>query len=120
MEQKLVLVVDEEPHILKAFRNFLGKENCQMIGATNVREVNNILSRHRIDLLIFGISSSESAMIQTIRKIKEKFADLPIIVMSAFTEIRYRQDFRDLQIRFLAKPIDIYELRRAVYTVMQE
>ncbi len=109
-------MVDDEPHILRAFKNFLTNENFKMTGVKIISEAEEILQHIKMDLLIVNIEEKDNSTYSVIKKLRQESPDLPIIAVSAYTELQYRECFKELAFNsFLPKPIDIYSLRQAVH-----
>lgn len=117
MEEKLVLIIEEEEHTLTAYSNFLQREEISMMSAGTIDAARDLLKRKKIDLLIVNLSKEDNVQLSHIKKLQRDYPQLPFILTSAVTEIQYNKDFQKLRLPFLAKPIDIYKLRRAVQSV---
>lgn len=119
MEEKVVLVIEEEPHTLKAFEDFLQKEHFRMLAAPSLKAGRALLKQRRVDLLIVDLGQPDAALFSDIHRLRRRYPDLPIILTSSMTELRYNKDFKKLQLPLLPKPIDIYELRQTVQQLVQ-
>jgi DNA-binding response OmpR family regulator len=104
----LILVVDESPAILAGFEKILKKEHFLISKSTQPETVLEIIkSRHPsvviLDMKMPGYSSSE-----LLRQIKKYDRDLPVIIMTAYTNMFTEKDALNLGAdAYLKKPFEI-------------
>ena len=77
-----VLVVDDEPALLKAVAAILEGAGFQVFTAANGREARAKASEHQIDLLITDLGMPDEDGIELVRRLKAEGRDLRIIAMS--------------------------------------
>ena len=77
-----VLVVDDEPSLLKAIATILEDAGFQVVTAANGREARARASEHQIDLLITDLGMPEEDGIELVRRLKTERPGLRIIAMS--------------------------------------
>jgi CheY-like chemotaxis protein len=77
-----VLVVDDEPALLKAIATILQGEGFQVFTAKNGREARAMASEHQIDLLITDLGMPDEDGIELVRRLKAEGRELRIIAMS--------------------------------------
>jgi len=106
---------------MQAFKNFLSNENCEMTGANTISAAEEILRHNKVSLLILSINEEGNLAYPAIKQMRREHPNLPVIAVSAYTELQYREDFNELDFdAFVPKPIDIYLLRRSVYALLEE
>ena len=110
-----VLVVDDDENILSAFEDFLRREHCTMVAATNSEEALRKTLNMRIDLLITDIRLKYQSGVRFFMYMKEHQPKLPVIVITGYPDllseaevITYGADY------FFTKPLELEQLRRAV------
>jgi CheY-like chemotaxis protein len=77
-----ILVVDDEPALLKAITTVLEDAGFQVFNAKNGREARAMASEHQTDLLITDLGMPEEDGIELVRRLKAEGHDLKIIAMS--------------------------------------
>lgn len=112
---KTILIVDNDPLILDAFRSFLTREGHRVIGARCVAEAIQQLFKERVDLVITEIELLGLSATGLPGLIKQIDGDLPVIVVSdrieGVGEVPGLKGKADL---FLNKPLDLGEIRAAI------
>jgi len=129
---ELVLVVDDEPGIVKYLEALLQDNGYETSGAMNGNEALQKVRTRRPDLVCLDITMPEMSGIRFYRELKEapELADIPVIVVTAVSY--YGKDpepfRRFLSTRrsvpppegFFSKPIDREEFLRKVAEVLEE
>lgn len=77
-----ILVVDDEPQILRYLRATLSTHDFAVIEATSAREAETLAASHRPDVILLDLGLPDMDGIQLTRKLRE-WCDAPIIVISA-------------------------------------
>lgn len=77
-----VLVVDDQPSLLKAVATILEDSGFQVFTSESGRQATAILSEHQIDLLITDLSMPEEDGIELVRRVKKQHPKLKVITMS--------------------------------------
>jgi two-component system, NtrC family, nitrogen regulation response regulator GlnG len=115
MLQPKVLVVDDEENILSAFKNFLMKEHCEMVAASNAEEAMMVLEKQHMNLLITDIRLKGTSGVTFFMEAKRIHPKLPVIVITGYPDLiteeaikEYGADF------FFLKPLDLGKLRNAI------
>lgn len=115
-----VLVVDDDWNILSVFEDFLKKEHCILIPASNTKEAVIYLENERIDLLIMNVDFKKKSGLALFKRAKGLQTNLPIIMMTSYTDIIEEKDAKDFGADyFLPKPLDLNILRGAVRKCLQ-
>jgi len=82
MKKPVVLVVDDEPQILRVMRASLPIRGYEVLTASTGEEALNQLSKQVPDLLILDLVMPEMSGLEVCRRVRE-FSSVPIIVLSA-------------------------------------
>jgi len=113
--RKTILVVDDDPLILDAFRSFLTQEGHRMIGVRGVSEAVERLFTERVDLVITEVDLMGLSATGLPGLIKQIDRDLPVIVMSDRAEVMGSVSAVKRQADLLLnKPLDLGEIRAAI------
>lgn len=106
-----VLVVDDEPIVLKSCRLVLEAEGWEMIPASSVAEALSILESITPDLLLVDVKMPVHDGMYLMRKVREKRPGIPIIVMSGYATSETIKEAEGLGAAvFLPKPFTPDEL----------
>ena len=77
-----ILIVDDEPALLKALATILEESGFQVFTAESGRQATAILSEHQIDLLITDLSMPDEDGIELVRRLKKEHHAFKVITMS--------------------------------------
>jgi two-component system KDP operon response regulator KdpE len=77
-----ILLVDDEPQILRYLRAALGSHGFQVLEAVNAQECETLAASHRPDVILLDLGLPDLDGILLTRKLRE-WCDAPIIVISA-------------------------------------
>jgi DNA-binding response OmpR family regulator len=77
-----ILVVDDEPPLLRALATILKEAGFQVSTAESGREATAAASQHQIDLLITDLGMPDEDGLELARRMKKEHHDLKIIAMS--------------------------------------
>lgn len=114
-EEKTILVVDDDPNILAAFQEFLTKEGYRMIQTDNALDAIDQIRGKRIHLLITDIRLSGMSGVAFLLQVKKLAPDLPVIVMSSYTDLISEQDLRRFGADyFFPKPLELAKMRETI------
>lgn len=84
-KKRLIMAVDDEPHILKLVRRILEQAGYDVITAGNGDEMLALLGENTPDLIILDISMPGLNGIQLLDSIREK-SNIPVIMLTARDE----------------------------------
>ena len=82
MKKPVVLVVDDEPQILRVMRASLPIRGYEVLTASSGKEALDQLSKQVPDLLILDLAMPEMSGLEVCRRVRE-FSTVPIIILSA-------------------------------------
>jgi two-component system KDP operon response regulator KdpE len=112
--QPHILVIDDDETILELVKETLSSD-YQISAAHDSLEGVEMLLSERFDLLIIDLGMPVLDGVELIQKIRANspFQNIPILVLSAYPELRTRIGSSDVQ-AIMAKPFSIDELSRTV------
>ncbi len=79
---KRILVIDDEPTLLKALATVLEQSGFQVFTARSGREASAAIQKHPIDLLITDLNMPDEDGIEIIRRLKKAHPQIKVIAMS--------------------------------------
>ena len=79
-----ILVVDDDKNILDAFEQVLTEHGYNVSRARHGREALDLLQAERADLVIMDIRLPGISGLETLQKIKEFNAKLPVIIITGY------------------------------------
>lgn len=107
-----ILIVDDEEHILRLYREELQDEGYDVITASNGQEAVEKFEKESPDLVTLDIRMPDVDGIVLLRQLKEKKPRMPIIMLTAFD---YRDDFSVwASDAYVVKSSDITELKATI------
>jgi DNA-binding response OmpR family regulator len=113
-----VLVVDDEPIVLKSCRLVLEAEGWEMISAASVAEALSILESITPELLLVDVKMPVHDGMYLMRQVREKQPGIPIIVMSGYATSETIKEAEGLGAAiFLPKPFTPDELADTLRSV---
>ena len=87
MEPK-VLIIDDEPQIRSLLEKILTLDGFSVVTAENISSGTRLLAGNDILVLVTDVKLPDGSGIELIRKIKENYPDVEIIVITAFGQIK--------------------------------
>jgi putative two-component system response regulator len=111
-----ILVVDDYAANVKLLKRLLGGEGYEVVTASTGREALAAAATCRPDLVLLDILIPEPDGVTVCRALKADAAtaSIPVIFMSGMEVGSREADARKLADDYIAKPIDVYELRARV------
>lgn len=107
-----ILVVDDEPAIVKILKAFLIKRGFEVIDAVGGEKALEVLnSKIDFDMLIVDMKMPKVKGIDVLRRMKDLNKKEPVIILSGSIDVkRYENELKDLgygHSEYLIKPIDL-------------
>ena len=112
-----ILLVDDEPIILRVMRVALEKEGYQVTTAIDGKDALEKIAKSRPDILITDIDMPRMSGKELCLQIEETMPDrvFPIYVTTSLTALEHREWSRKIpNLIFLEKPISVRKLRFAI------
>jgi len=110
-----ILVVDDEPIVLDSCRCVLEAEGFDVHIAPNADKAIEAIQRKVYNLILIDVKMPEKNGIYLTRKVKEKFPEIPIVIMSGYSTPETIASCKEIGVdRFIAKPFIPDELLETV------
>lgn len=114
-----ILVVDDEPEIVRAVRLYLGHHGYQVHSAHTGKQAIEAVSRRRPDLILLDLGLPDRDGLDVIRAVRAQ-ASTPIIVLSVRDGERDKVLALDLGADdYLTKPFSVEELRARIRVALR-
>ncbi len=81
-----ILLVDDQPIILRALRRVFRNEGYHILSATSGDDALAVLERVRCDLLIVDYLMPKLNGIELIHRVKERWPDMPCVLLTGHTD----------------------------------
>lgn len=108
--QKRVLVVDDEQSIRDSLRLLL-KSSFEVEVADNGAAAIEAVRRQKPDLILLDVIMPELDGIETLRRLRADFKEVPVVMLSATTTVQTAVSALKIgAVDFLSKPFDVEEL----------
>ena len=122
MAGETILVVDDKPESLEFITEYLLRPSGYVpLVATNGQEGLRIALAERPDLMILDFKMPEMSGLEVLRALREKQADIPVILMTAYgSEEDIVTAFRLGAKDYLSKPFRIEEMLAAIEHLLSE
>ncbi|EAJ4420167.1 response regulator transcription factor [Campylobacter jejuni] len=120
-KELIILVVEDEIKTRESLINVLSERFSKVIGAQNGDEGLKKFKKFKPDLVITDIAMPIMDGVDMAREIKEISDDVPIVVLSAYSEKERLLRSIDIGIdKYLIKPVDIEELFKVLDCLVGE
>ena len=114
---KKILVVDDEENICKLYKEELEEMGFEVTTVLDGKSALAAIERSRYDLVTLDMRMKGMDGIETLRKMKERDANLPVIISSAYEE--YKNDFGSwASDAYIVKSADTTALRNTVKKIL--
>jgi two-component system alkaline phosphatase synthesis response regulator PhoP len=114
-----ILVVDDEPKIVKQARDYLEKEGFRVVVATDGQEALAVARHEQPDLIVLDLNLPEMDGLEVCREMR-RWSDVPIIMLTARTEETDRLIGLELGADdYITKPFSPRELVARVRAVLR-
>ncbi len=110
---KTVLVVDDEPYMIRLLQHHVERAGYQMVKAVNGREALEKVEQAKPDLVIMDVMMPELNGLEVLGQIRRKAetADLPVIIMTANAQRFTKEEAESAGVSaFLTKPFSPTQL----------
>lgn len=117
-----ILIVDDEPSVLKMLRKMLKDLSEEILEAENGEQALEICQKQNIDLIITDIVMPKKHGIDLIMDVKKSFPNLPIIAISGGGGVTGRFDYLEIADllgvkNILHKPFESSDLKNIVNNI---
>ena len=106
--KKKIWILDDDKSIRWVLQKALEKNNYNVLAFGNTNEAINQFNHDMPDLIISDIKMPGESGLQFLEKVKRKFPDIPVVIMTAFTDLDSAVDsYSQGAYEYLPKPFDI-------------
>jgi len=117
----IVLVVDDEPNILKVLSARLKKHDHDVLTSLTAEEAMQRLTTENVDVLLSDYMLPGKSGMHLLSEAKEKFPNLPVIMMTAYGSIEMAVEaMKQGAYDYLTKPVDYGEMCLLIDRAIQE
>jgi DNA-binding NtrC family response regulator len=110
-----ILVVDDDHGQRSLLETFLRAKGFRTQSVGSGEAALQLLSEEPFSMMISDVRMAGMSGIETLRRVREKHHALPVLLVTAFADIRTAVSaMRDGAVNYLAKPIDLDELMATV------
>lgn len=115
-----VLVIDDEQDVQYSFKRIFSQSQLDIITADSGEAGLEILKTRVPDLIIMDVRMGGMNGLETLRKIRETFSSLPVIIMTAYGTTQTAIEAMKLgAFDYILKPFDIPKLKQMVSSALQ-
>ncbi len=119
LQKENILVVDDDPQITSFLKRYLGKQGYEVFCASDGQEMQDVLNRERVDLVILDIGLPGKSGLDITRDIRRD-SNLPILVLSGSAETFDRVVGLEFGADdYMVKPYEPRELLARVRTILR-
>jgi len=105
---KKIWILDDDKSIRWVLQKALEKNNYNVVAFGNTNEAINQFNHDMPDLIVSDIKMPGESGLQFLEKVKGKFPNIPVIIMTAFSDLDSAVDsFAQGAYEYLPKPFDI-------------
>jgi CheY-like chemotaxis protein len=111
--KKIILLVDDEPHVIRVLRLMLERDGYEVWSANDGNEALEKMSARRPDVMVSDIQMAGMDGRELCRTARQRYPDetFPIFVMTSMTASQEREWVRELaNVEFLEKPLSPRQL----------
>mgnify|MGYP001545678909 CR=1 FL=1 len=106
-----ILIVDDDHAQRSLLETFLQTQGYLTQQAASGEAALQLLAEGKYDMMISDVRMPGMSGLETLRRVRQKHPDLPVLLVTAFADIRSAVTaMRDGAVNYLAKPIDLEEL----------
>src|SRR5262245_33297907 len=99
-----ILIVDDDPGQRSLLNSFLTSQGFETVLATSGENALQLLQQNEVSLMISDVRMPGISGLETLRRARKEKANLPILLVTAFADIREAVDaMRDGALNYLSK-----------------
>ncbi len=120
MEKAKILIAEDEKAQRELLEGFLKKEGFSVEAASNGRQAIEKIEAAFFDIAFLDYKMPELDGLQTLREIRKRFPDLPVVMMTAYGTVETAvASMKEGALDYLTKPIDLEELLLIIQKVLE-
>ncbi len=115
MEKLNILIVDDEQIYRDEIGEYLRKKDFSILEAESPSRAFSILEKEEVDIVILDINLPEMTGIEVLKKIKEKYPEIEVIMITGFGDMNTVIDaFRLGAADFFPKPFSLVNIQTSI------
>jgi DNA-binding NtrC family response regulator len=115
-----ILIVDDEKNLRRLLRDALEGEGHTILQAATGEEALERVQDASCDLVLLDMILPDLNGLQVLRRMKRLAADVPVIIMTGYSEVRGAVEAMKAQAAdYLCKPFDLDELKLVVQRILE-
>jgi len=117
MSKKVILIADDEPHILELFRMTLGEDDYDFLEAKNGKEVMDLVSKKKPDLVLLDVMMPVMDGYEVAKRLRADPATKSIVIAMVSAKKEDHDILTGIDtgaIAYITKPFNPYELQEKV------
>ena len=116
-----VWILDDDKSIRWVFEKALGKENIPFKTFANTNEAINQFNHETPSVIVSDIRMPGESGLIFLNKVKTKFPDIPIIIMTAYSDLDTAVSaFKEGAFEYISKPFDVDKVIEVIRQAMTE
>ena len=120
MAERNILFIDDNTNILNSYSRALRKNPWKLFFAQSGPDALDLLQKNSMDVVVTDIKMPEMHGIELISKIRKRFKNLPIIVISGYPRIKDDPELKFHAVTsFLEKPVDVQILQNTLASLLK-
>lgn len=113
-----ILIVDDDMHIQRLYKEELEEEGYEIVVAGTGEKALELFEKENPDIVTLDILMPDIDGISLLRKMKEKRPEIPVIMSTAYD---YRNDFAVWASEaYIVKSSDLTELKRTIKSIISK
>jgi DNA-binding NtrC family response regulator len=110
-----IMIADDEPGIIKFFRNILSREGYRVVSVRNGRDALKKAKKGGIDLVVLDIVMPGMDGMEALKELRRIAPRLAVIVLTGYGDLQTAREAMLLGARdYITKPFDVDFMRAAV------
>ena len=111
--RRTILVVDDEPEVLRLFKRILSAEGTQILAAGTGAAALAIARQTPLDLVILDVKLPDVSGTDVLRRLRRIDPGVPVIIVTSYGSVEtVRASMKLGAFDYLTKPFDNQEVRR--------
>ncbi len=113
------MIVDDEPSQRKLIGGFFAAFGFTIIEAESAEAMLELLGQQAIDMILLDVRLPQMSGIDALPRIRERLPYIPVVLITAYADVRQAvAAVKSGADDYLSKPIDLEELKIAVYDAL--
>ncbi|MBI5409086.1 MAG: endopeptidase La [Nitrospirae bacterium] len=116
-----ILVVDDEPIVVRNLDHMLKKEGYAVVGANSGKEAFKKLEEFDFDIVITDLKMEKISGLDVLEKAKHKYPDTQVIMITGYASVDSAVDsIKKGAFHYIAKPFKLEEVRETVQKALEK